>query len=161
VHVFGTFSSFKFGVFLDFITLNYVACFLILSFDSLSVLCRLHNLWSLSKILFLVSSAQGTRIFTDTICSFHVMPLTCHIKGCMYLLMYQNSKIVPVYVEFIYILLKLVLWGVDGILQIATTVHEQTEPATFSILMCLASFRNCRFLYSIALFLYISVTLHL
>jgi hypothetical protein len=74
--------------------LRYVACFLNLSFDVLSVICRLHNLWSPFKIQFLLNSitvheqAQSNRA-----CNIFNFVVLDSFKGfCIPLFLYHSSK---------------------------------------------------------------------
>jgi hypothetical protein len=82
--------------------LGYMACFLNLSFDVLSVICKLHNLWSPFKIPFylvlpIVYSFRAHAFFTwRPYAAFYEIALTCHIEGSMqiaiwtYLRIFQN-----------------------------------------------------------------------
>jgi hypothetical protein len=84
--------------------LGYDACFLNLSFDVISVICRLHNFRSPFKIPFylvppILFSFRAHAFFTwGPYAAFHGMALTCHIEGFMitaiwtHLQMFQNSK---------------------------------------------------------------------
>jgi hypothetical protein len=138
-----------------------VACFFNLYFDVLSVLCRLHNLWSPLKIPFylvppIVFSFRAHAFFNlGTICRFSWNGLACHIEGSMitaiwtHLRMFSKFKIVLVHVKC-WILLKPVLGGVDGNMHLTVPSMNrlnQTEPATFSILPFWAFFGDSYFLY--------------
>jgi hypothetical protein len=84
--------------------LGYVTCFLNLSFDVKSVICRLHNLRSPFKISFYLVPPIVFSFMAHAFCylgpyaAFHEMALTCHIEGSMitaiwtHLRMFQNSK---------------------------------------------------------------------
>jgi hypothetical protein len=134
----------------------YVTCFLNLSFDVLSVICRLHNLWSPFKIPFylvspIVFSFRASAFFyLGTTCRFSVSHWRFHDnRHTKTSADVSKFKIVPVHVKC-WILLKPVLGGVDGSLHLTVPSMNrlnQTEPATFSILSCWAFFRNSYFLY--------------
>jgi hypothetical protein len=70
-------------------TLGYVACFLNLSFDVISVIRRLHNLRSPFKIPFylvppIVFLLRAHAFFTrEPYAAFHGKALTCYIEGSM------------------------------------------------------------------------------
>jgi hypothetical protein len=105
--------------------LGYVACFLNLSFDVLSVICRLYNLWSPLKIPFylvppIVFSFRAHAFFhLGTICRFSwngtcVSHWRFHDNRHMHTSAdVSKFKIVPVHVKC-WILLKPVLGGVNG-----------------------------------------------
>jgi hypothetical protein len=144
------------------IGLGYVACFLNLSFDVLSVICRHHNLRSPFKIPFylvppIVFSFRTKAFFYSwgPYAAFHGIALVCHIEGSMitavlkHLRMFLNSKFHHFCVKC-WILLKPVLGGVDGNLHFPVPSMNrlnQTEPATFSILLCWTFFKVSVFLY--------------
>jgi hypothetical protein len=125
-----------------------ICCLLLnLSFDVLSVICRLHNLRPPFKIPFylvppIVFSFRAKAFFTwGPYAAFHWMALLCHIEGSMittvwtHLRMFLNSKFHYFRVKC-WILLELVLEGVDGYLLFPVPSMNriiQTEPATFSI----------------------------
>jgi hypothetical protein len=137
--------------------------FLNLSFDVLSVICRLHNFRSPFKIPFYLVSPIVSRLgqkhyFTwGPYAAFHGMSLPCHIEGSMitavwtHLHMFLNSKFHHFRVKC-WILLKPVLEGVDGNFHFPVPSMNrlnQTEPATFSILLCWTFFRDSVLLYFI------------
>jgi hypothetical protein len=82
--------------------LGYVACFLNLSFDVISVICRLHNLRSPFKFPSFFSRPLVSRfghmhfVTWGPYAAFHETALTCHIEGSMiiaiwtHLRMFQN-----------------------------------------------------------------------
>jgi hypothetical protein len=87
--------------------------------------------------------------------AFHGMALLCHIEGSVMtavwtqLRMFLNSKLYHFRVKC-WILLKPVLEGVDGKLHFplpSMNRLNQTEPVTFSILLCWTVFRDSDFLY--------------
>jgi hypothetical protein len=132
-----------------------------LSFDVLSVICRLYNRGSPFKISFYLVPPLFSRLgqkhsFTwGPYAAIHGMALLCHIEGSMitavwtHLRMFLNSKFHHFRVKC-WILLKLVLGGVDGNLHFPVPSMNrlnQTGPATFSILLCWTFFRNSTFLY--------------
>jgi hypothetical protein len=129
--------------------LGYVACFLNLSFDVLSVIRRLHNLWSPFKILFYLVSPivfsfrAHAFYYLGTIRRFSWNGTKCHIKGSMitavwtHRRMFLNSK----FYNFMFkcwVRLKPVLgaWTV--------TCNFQYRPWTGSIKPSLQHFQFCR-----------------
>jgi hypothetical protein len=76
----------------------YVACFLNLSFDVLSMICRLYNLCSPFTIPFILfrplfSRLGHTHVFTwEPYAAFHGMALTCHIEGSMITAIWTHSR---------------------------------------------------------------------
>jgi hypothetical protein len=86
--------------------MGYVACFLNLSFDVFSVICRLHNLWSPFKISFnlvppivFLFRAHAFLLWDHMPLFMECAALTCLIEGSMitaiwtHLRMFQNSKL--------------------------------------------------------------------
>jgi hypothetical protein len=143
--------------------LGNVACFLTLSFDVLSVICKLHNIWSPFKIPFylvppIVFSLRAPLSITwGPYPAFHGMARKCHVEGSMitavwtHLRMFQNSK----FHHFMFkcwILLKPMLGGVEGSLHFTVPSMNrlnQNETATFSNVLCWTFFRNS-FFFSIS-----------
>jgi hypothetical protein len=130
-----------------------------LSFDVISVICRLHNLRPPFKIPFYLvppivfSFSARAFFYLGTICRFSwngtsVSHWRFHDNRHMNTSAdVSKFKIVPVHVKCWY-LLKPVLGGVDGSLHLTVPSMNRlnkTEPATFSILPCLAFFRDSYF----------------
>jgi hypothetical protein len=99
-----------------------------LSFEVLSVICRLHNLWSPSKIPFylvplIVFSFKSRAFFySGTICRFswndsYVSHWRFHANCHIYEHICGCFKSLPDHVKC-WILLKQLLWGVDGSLHL-------------------------------------------
>jgi hypothetical protein len=125
--------------------LGYVACFLNLSFDVMSVICRLHNLRSPFKIPFysvppiVFSFRAHTFLYLGTIPRFSLNETTVSHWGSMitavwtHLRMFLNSKF-TIFVFKCWILLKPVLGCVDGNLHFpvpSINRLNRTEPAIF------------------------------
>jgi hypothetical protein len=141
--------------------LGYVACLLNLSFDVLSVICRLQNLLFPFKIPFYLvlpivfSFRAHTWFYLGT--TYRLSWNGTHVSHCRF---HDNHnmntsedvskiKIVPVLVKC-WVLFKPVLGGVDGSLHLTVQSMNrlnQTESATFSILPCWAFLRDSYFLY--------------
>jgi hypothetical protein len=132
-----------------------------LPFDVLSVICRLHNLWSPFKIPFylvppIVFSSRAHAInYLGTIRRFswngtEVSRWRFHDNRHMNTSAdVSKFKIVLVHVKC-WILLKPVLGGVDGSLHFTVPSMNrlnQTEPATFSMMLCWTFFRDSYFLF--------------
>jgi hypothetical protein len=143
-----------------------------LSFDVLYVICRLQNFWPPFKIPFylvppIVFSFQVHKIlfyfgtiyrfsWDGTYVSHWRFHDNRHINTSADVSKFQ---IVPVRVKC-WILLKPVLEGVDGSLHLTVPSMNrlnQTEPATFSILTCLAFFRDSYCLYFMSFFLFLCI----
>jgi hypothetical protein len=140
--------------------LGYVVCLLNVSFDVLSVIRRLHNLWSPFKIPFysvppIVFWFRANAFFTwGPYSYFHEIALTCHIEGSMitaiwtHLRMFQNCTSSCQMLNSAYASAR----GRGGSLHLivsSTTTLNHTEPATFSILPCWNFFGDSYFLYFI------------
>jgi hypothetical protein len=136
--------------------LGYVACFLKFSFDVISVICMLHNLWFTFKTSYYLvppivfSFMAHTFFYLRTIRRFSWNGTKCRFEGYMvtvvwsHLRMFLNSKFHHYTMIKCWILFKPVLEGVEGNLHFplpSMNRLNQTERATFSILSCWALFR--------------------
>jgi hypothetical protein len=142
-----------------------------LSFEVLSVICRLHNLWSPFKSPFYLVPTIVFSFRAPAFLLWDHMPLFMewHLRVTLKVPWwppYSTSaevlkfKIVPIHVKC-WILLKPVL-GVDGSLHLTVPSmnrFNQTEPATFSDLSCWAIFRDSYFSILCFLFLNYATTL--